>query len=55
VQSAFRKAGKTHWGKPRTIAVRPNAATSIELDQRGAKILAAWLDRQVLTSAWSGG
>ena len=55
VQSAIRKVGRTHWGKPRTIAVRPNAATSIELDPRGAKVLAAWLDRQVLTSAWSGG
>jgi hypothetical protein len=54
VQSATRKAGKGRWGKPRTIAVRPNAATSIELDRRGAKVLAAWLDSQVFTSSWSG-
>ncbi len=39
VQSATRRAGKRRWATPRTIAVRPNAATWIELDERGARSL----------------
>jgi hypothetical protein len=54
VQSATRRAGRSHWGAPTTIAVRPNAATSIALSSRGAKVIAAWLDSQVLTTTWSG-